>query len=101
MMVTLTMLYAWMLEIALMVGHHFSNGKWPAPLKYLVVAVVAISATIYKFKLPKGHSAYVRTLSRSPLTCGQVALMACFIMGWVALFVWLAIGPPGPEFAPA
>jgi hypothetical protein len=100
-MVSMTIMYAAMLEVGLTVGHYFSGGKWPSPVKYVVVAAVMILALIYKMKLPKGHAAYVHRLSRVKLSAKQALLMFCYLMGWALLFAWLACGPPGPEFAPA
>jgi len=97
----LTMIYAWMLEFFLVLGHRFSGGQWPAPAKFWVVTGIAVVATLYKLTLRKEHRRYDAVLWKAQLDARQVALILCFVMGWVALGVWLACGPPGPEFRPA
>lgn len=98
---TLTLVYACLLEVLVALGHHFSAGLWPAPIKFWVVTSVTLLAAIYKLTLRKKHRAYDPVLKNAELTERQAALILCFVMGWVALMVWLAIGPPGPEFTPA
>lgn len=98
---TLTMYYAWLLEILVVVGHRFSGGLWPAPAKFWVVTGVAVVATVYKLTLRRRHRSYDDAIGKAPLSARQVTLITAFLMGWVALMVWLAAGPPGPEFRPA
>jgi hypothetical protein len=97
---TLTIIYTMLLEVGMVLGHKLSGGIWPAPMKYWMVAAVALIAGIYKVTLHRQHKTYVRHLFRQPLTPRQIIVMTCFLMGWAMLGAWLMMGPPSPEFRP-
>jgi len=94
----LTIMYAVMLEVGMLLGHKFSGGKWPHPSKYFVVAAVALIAAIYKSKFRKRYPQYNGRLA--VLTATQAIIITCAMLFWGLLFGWLMAGPPGPEFQP-
>jgi hypothetical protein len=96
----LTLAYAWMLEVLIGLGYWFSGGNWPSPVKFWVVAGVLVIATVYKRTMRKVHRAYDKALAGAQLNGKQLCVILLFLSFWVALLVWLAIGPPGPEFRP-
>jgi hypothetical protein len=96
----LTMVYSWLLEVLVLLGHRFSGGEWPAPAKHWVIGGVVVLATVYHVALRKDHRRFDRIVFDQKLTARQILVATCFLMAWVFLGVWLACGPPGPEFKP-
>jgi hypothetical protein len=101
MLTLLTSFYAWMLQVIVALGHYFSGGKWPGPIKESVVMVLLLCSTLLAVTLSRKYRGYYAFAGRASLTTSQTIVMVCFLMLWVAFGVWLAAGPPGPEFKPA
>jgi H+/Cl- antiporter ClcA len=97
----LTTVYVWLLQVLILIGKHFSGGQWPAPIKERIWFGVVVFCSVLLFGLRKKYRAYNRQLSRTNLNARDTLIITTFVMIWVAMFVWLAAGPPGPEFKPA
>ncbi|MCC7087508.1 MAG: hypothetical protein IT427_21090 [Pirellulales bacterium] len=93
-----TMIYTWMLQLGVWLGRYLSGGKWPATPKYWAVAAAVLLSTLYQIALQRHHIRYRRVLANTPLTLKKTFVIVSFVMLWVFFFVWLMIGPPGPEF---
>jgi len=89
----LTMVFAWAAEVGLCLGHFLTNGKWPAPVKYWVVGIIAVVLSIYKLKVPS----YRREMRNCSLNAKQALLIFCFALAWSLVGAWIMVGPPGPN----
>ena len=77
----LTMIVAWLLEMAVLVGQWVSGGQWPGSLKMEIATGVFVMATVYHLTLRKKHQKYDLALRNATLTGRQA----------ITIFVWMWI----------
>jgi glucan phosphoethanolaminetransferase (alkaline phosphatase superfamily) len=89
--------YTLFMFILVLVGFRLTGGRWPAPVKFWVCAASFVAVSIYWLVSGRRHAVQYREAAKGNLSSADLCLLIGFLGFWLAFFIWIVFGPPGPQ----